>query len=319
MTQSMHVLVIGCGSIGRRHVDNLLALDAVGRVTVATSRPDCLEVFGTDPRIATVSSPEGVACDFAIVANDTDSHVGAAAALLQRGVPVLVEKPLSATPEDVDALMASAASILTGVAYNMRFLGVMPLLTGWLDSGALGTPYFARIEVGRDITAWRAGRDYRDTYSASRRRGGGVALDLSHEVDYMRFLFGDPAAWNVLTVHTGALEADVEDVFEGLYSFENRFLCSVHMDYLEHSARRSLALVTSRGRLTCDFIARTLTATMDLPAHPDPASLFDMAGTYRLEVAAFADAVAGRSAWPGATLAEGRRALELLGSKDDRR
>jgi predicted dehydrogenase len=135
----------------------------------------------------------------------------------------------------------------------------------------------------------------------------------------MRLLFGDPTAWDVRTARTGVLDADVEDVFEGLYSFGDRFLCSVHMDYLEQGARRTLALVTSRGRLTCDFIARTLTATMDLPQHPDPSSFFDMAATYRLEVAAFADAVAGRGVWPGATLADGRRVLELLGSGHDQR
>jgi predicted dehydrogenase len=315
MTESMHALVVGCGSIGRRHVVNLLALDAVGRVTLATSRPDCLEALGADPRIVTVSSPDGVACDFAIVANDTDRHVGSAAALLQRGVPVLVEKPLSASLEGVDALVASAARVPVGVAYNMRFLSVMRLLADWLDSGLLGTPHFARIEVGQNLTAWRSGRDYRDAYSASRARGGGVALDLSHEVDYMRLLFGDPTAWDVRTARTGALDADVEDVFEGLYSFGDRFLCSVHMDYLEQGGQRSFALVTSRGRLNCDFIARTLTATVDLPPHPDPSSLFDMAESYRLEVAAFVDAVAGRGAWPGATLVDGRRVLELLGER----
>lgn len=319
MTESMHALVVGCGSIGRRHAVNLLALDGIGRVTVATSRPDCLEALGSDPRIVAVSSSEGVACDFAIVANDTDRHVGAAAALLQRGVPVLVEKPLSSTSEDVDALIASAAGILVGVAYNMRFLGVIPLLREWLESGVLGTPYFARIEVGQDLAEWRPGRDYRDAYSASRSRGGGVALDLSHEVDYMRLLFGDPTAWDVRTARTGALDGDVEDVFEGLYSFGDRFLCSVHMDYLEHGTRRTLVAVTSRGRLNCDFIAGTLTATMDLPPHPDHSSLFDMAATYRLEVAAFADTVAGRGAWPGATLADGRRVLVLLGGGHDRR
>jgi predicted dehydrogenase len=319
MTESMRALVVGCGSIGRRHAENLLALDGIGHVTVATSRPDCLGALATDPRIVTVSSPEGVACDFAVIANDTNRHVGTAVALLKRGVPVLVEKPLSATVEGVDALIASASGISVGVAYNMRFLGVMPLLTGWLDSGALGTPYFARIEVGQDLAAWRSGRDYRDAYSASRSRGGGVALDLSHEVDYMQLLFGDPTAWDVRIACTGALDTDVEDVFEGLYSFGDRFLCSVHMDYLEQGARRSFALLTSRGRLDCDFIAGTLTATMDLRQHPDPSSFFDMAATYRLEVAAFADAVAGRGVWPGATLADGLRVLELLGSGHDLR
>jgi predicted dehydrogenase len=216
--------------------------------------------------------------------------------------------------EAVDALLASGSDTFAGVGYNMRFLGIISLLTGWLSSGALGTPYFARIEVGQDLKAWRSSRDYRDAYSVSTARGGGVARDLSHEIDYMRVLFGDPTDWTVHTGHTGAVGGDVEDIFEGTYSFAGRFICSVHMDYLEGSARRTLALVTSLGRLTCDFIGGTLTTTMHLAARSDQSSLFDMAKTYRLEVSAFADAVAGRAAWPGATLSDGRRVLELIGS-----
>jgi predicted dehydrogenase len=311
----MHALVVGCGSIGRRHAENLLELDGIGRVTVATLRPDCLGGLDTNGRIVTVSSAQDVACDFAIVANETFQHVETAVALLRRGIPVLIEKPVSASIEGVDTLIAAASGINVGVAYNMRFLGLMRSLSEWLGSGALGTPHFARIEVGQDLATWRSGQDYRDAYSASRSRGGGVALDLSHEVDYMWLLFGDPTASSVHKARTGALDADVEDVFEAVYSFGGRFLCSVHMDYLERGARRSLALVTSRGRLSCDFIARTITATFELPQPLDQQSLFDMASTYREEVAAFADAVAGRGVWPGATLADGRRVLELLGER----
>jgi len=313
----MHALVVGCGSIGLRHVANLLELDDIGRVSAATSRPECLATFGDDPRVVAVPK-EDVVCDFAIVANDTSSHAQTTQRLVGLGIPVLVEKPLAASDEGLEALAASAADTLVGVAYNMRFLGIMPLLKEWLGSGVLGTPYFARIEVGQHLAGWRRDRDYRDTYSASRAAGGGVALDLSHEVDYMRYLFGDPSGWDVRVARTGALEADVEDVFEGLYAFGEQFVCSVHMDYLEQSARRSLALVTSRGRLECDFVARTLAATFDLPSHPDAPSLFDMDDSYRREIAAFAGAVAGGQSWPGASLADGRRVLQLLEAQRDR-
>jgi len=314
----MHALVVGCGSIGLRHVANLLELDDIGQVSAATSRPECLAAFGNDPRVVAVSPQADVGCDFAIVANDTALHAETTERLLTQGVPVLVEKPLAAADEGLEALATSAGDVLVGVAYNMRFLGIVRLLKSWLDSGVLGTPYFARIEVGQHLAGWRGDRDYRSTYSSSRAAGGGVALDLSHEVDYMRVLFGDPSGWDVRVARTGALEADVEDVFEGLYAFGEQFVCSVHMDYLEQSARRSLALVSSRGRLECDFVARALTATFDLPPHPDVASLFDMNDSYRQEIAAFVGAVAGRQAWSGASLDDGRRILHLLEARHDR-
>ena len=80
------------------------------------------------------------------------------------------------------------------VAYNLRFLPVFREIERILREAVIGQTLFVRIEAGQHLGAWRPARPYALGYSASTARGGGVALDLSHELDYMRMLFGHPIA-----------------------------------------------------------------------------------------------------------------------------
>ena len=78
----------------------------------------------------------------------------------------------------------------------MRFLGAVRHIKEQLAKNLLGDIYFAQIEAGQYLPLWRE-RDYTESYSAHKSKGGGVALDLSHEIDYMRYLFGNPCSWKV--------------------------------------------------------------------------------------------------------------------------
>jgi predicted dehydrogenase len=200
------------------------------------------------------------------------------------------------------------------VAYNLRLLGVMRLLRELLDGGEVGRPLFAHIEVGQWLPDWRSGRRVTEGYSASIERGGGVALDLSHEVDYMFMLFGMPAEWRISTANTGILGIAAPEVFDGSYVFADGFSCTTHMDYLERLARRRIRIVGADGVIECDAIGGTLTLTRgeDVRVFDDPA-LFDTQGSYLAELEEFF-ALAGGASGAGhlPTLAEAERVLTLL-------
>ena len=91
-----------------------------------------------------------------------------------------------------------------------------------ISSGAIGSLYFAEIEVGQYLPAWSPLSDYRESYSARKERGGGAASDLSHEIDYMRYLFGDPVSWKIMKSKVSDLDINCEDVFKGLLSIFKR-------------------------------------------------------------------------------------------------
>jgi predicted dehydrogenase len=293
------VLVAGSGSIAARHMRNLLAM-GVGRVVVLSAR-DLRSVSPFDDArvVPTVTIPEDCP-GVAIVANDTALHVKTTRRLLEAGAHVLVEKPLAAgTSEELRDLVREVAATdrVVRVAYNLRFLGAIQRIAALLREGRIGTPLFARIEAGQWLPDWRPGRDYRDGYSASASRGGGVALDLSHEIDYMRMLLGMPTAWSTYRAVTGLLDGDSEDVFEGVYSFDDGALCSVHLDYLERQPRRRIRIVGSAGTIECDIPGQRLDVstggTVTALGEPD---LFDVERTYIREVEAFLAEIEGTPA-----------------------
>jgi predicted dehydrogenase len=321
----VNVLVVGYGSIGRRHLANLSASDRVHNIFVCTKRAldgDAGQRGKIRQTAETLPDffPHGVnshAIDFAVIANETHKHVEAALYLARRGVHLFIEKPISHNRNGLDELRNTsiAKGIKLSIGYNLRFLDAMAFIKKELGKGVLGKLYFARIEVGQYLPQWRPQRDYRDIYSASRDKGGGVGLDLSHEIDYMRYVFGDPAAWKVMKTKAGDLDIDVEDVFEGVYLYGNGFVCTVHLDYLQMKKERKLTVKGEKGTLTCDFAMQRIDVAVQTPGETTTScrneTLFDVTRTYVDEMDRFIDALY-HDTRPSVTIDDGIRVLELL-------
>lgn len=290
--------MVGSGSIAQRHVRNLLEM-RVRKVTVVTARDVSTDVTFTDPRVSVSRMIPNDPPRVAIIANDSDRHVETARRLAAHGVHLLVEKPIAVELTDDLAGLCSemrAGGLIGRVAYNLRFLGVMAEIRRVIDGGELGTMVFARIEVGQWLPDWRPNRPHDASYSASAGRGGGVALDLSHEVDYMRMLFGQPTVWCGRTSRTGVLGIEAPDVFDAIYSYPQGFSCTVHMDYLERTVRRRIRIVGTEGVVDCDIAARRMEVTTrsGTRVYDDP-ELFDVASTYVQEIVSFFGEVADPS------------------------
>ncbi|RJQ53088.1 MAG: gfo/Idh/MocA family oxidoreductase [Nitrospiraceae bacterium] len=310
----MKVLVAGCGSIGQRHVGNLIDSDRIHEIILYTQNRDCVKELDDKGKICFTPSLDGVTADFAVVANETCKHIDTAIQLAEKGLHLFIEKPLSHNFDGIDALREAVEKkgIKTFVGYNLRFLKAMEYIKERLSGGILGNLYFVKIEVGQYLPFWRKNRDYRESYSSSAERGGGVALDLSHELDYMRYLFGDPLRWKVFRTRTGELDIDAEDMFEGLYLYEEKFICNVHMDYLQKDATRTLRIKGSKGELFCDFLMGELTVSAgNARTVIKDAFIFDINKTYRDEMDHFMDIVE-KGTEPAVTLEDGIAVLKLI-------
>jgi predicted dehydrogenase len=311
------VTVAGSGSIAQRHTRNLLAL-GVEEVLLWTARDVAdVEAF-SDARVRRVAELPADAPDVAVVANDTDRHVETARRLIRAGSHVLVEKPVAPMLSDALSRLCDEvdeAGLVARVAYNMRFLPALVRVRDVVASGALGDTLFARIEVGQWLPDWRPGRPLAASYSASESRGGGVALDLSHEVDFMCMILGRPAQWCARATRTGALPIASPDVFDAIYGFEGGSTCTVHMDYLEKPKRRRLRIVGTSGVLECDIAAGTLVLKADGGDQDLSApGMFAGEATYTAEVLSFFAEVAGSGHGDVRlpTLREGADVLRLL-------
>jgi len=323
--------IIGCGSIGRRHISNLLKRRDIKKIIIITSMPPdkCVSLLSeTDKDIAKKKSiikisrslSDITGADFAIIANETYKHITTAQKALNYGIRnIFVEKPLAANLKDALHFKKIypywRKNILISIGYNLRFLGAIRKVKELIKKNIVGKIYFAQIEVGQYLPAWRPGSDYASSYSASASKGGGAALDLSHEVDYMRFLFGEPLRWKIFKTRVSQLKIDSEDIFEGMYLYPGSgFLCYVHCDYLQMPKKRSIRIVGSDGEINCDLVARQITIKKDKTVKTiRDEKLFDVSSTYVEEIDEFIKSVK-KNRQPQINLTDGIEALRLISS-----
>jgi predicted dehydrogenase len=312
----MDVLVVGCGSIGRRHINNLLAIRGIDRINIFTKRKDCPGLFGKDNgKLNVVKNLGSVKADFAILCDPTYKHAATAIKLARKRIPLFIEKPVARSYGEAEKVYRAAKKgrIKVAVGYNLRFLKALRYVKDCVASGRIGKPNFARIEAGQYLPDWRPYRDYRASYSAKKKMGGGVSLDLSHEIDYMRYIFGDPVRWKTAKARIGNLDIDCEDVFEGVYIYKNGLICSVHLDYLQRKPRRSIKVFGSRGSIECDIINKeiVLKRRTGSVSRIRGVAYFDIGKTYRDEIMEFIRAIRG-GARMTVSLADGVADLKLL-------
>ena len=258
----MRFVVLGAGSIGRRHLANARLL---GHTIVAIHDPDsarlseAARLVDGDARLTTREDEAlAVDADAVLVCSPTAAHVAQARAAVGRGRHVLIEKPMSHTLDGVDALVAEAAAarrtVLVGC--NLHFLPSLQLVKRLLGEGRIGTPLSARAHCGYYLPHWRPQTDYRRGYAARQSTGGGIILDSIHELDYLRWLLGEPREVFCYAGKLSTLEIDTEDNADLLLRFDYGAVANVHLDYLQRTYRRSCELIGEDGVIVWDYISQ---------------------------------------------------------------
>jgi predicted dehydrogenase len=255
-------LVVGSGSIARRHIANIKALFSqatVGCVS-ASGRELSLEEVGADIVYASIEEALGAEPMLAIIASPAPLHVDQAATFLRTGIPVLIEKPLSDSLESFaragEVLLANSTKI--EVAYNLRFMPSAIRLKALLDEQILGRIHSVSIEVGQYLPDWRPATDYRENVSARKALGGGVLLELSHELDYLTWLFGTFNSVYCVASNSGTLDVDVEDSAHAILSREDGLVASVHLDFLQRVPTRICKIIGESGTLVWNLLQNSI-------------------------------------------------------------
>ena len=266
----MKVLVVGCGSIGRRHIDNLTRIGGHELIAYRTRREGVAELAQRYGVRSVFSLEEALAQhpDVAIIANPTSLHVPIALEAVRAGCHVFIEKPLSHSMEGVDELlgMARERQRVVCVAYQWRFHPLLARVKALIDSGAIGRVVSLRAQVGQYLPDWHPWEDYRQGYYARRDLGGGVILTLSHELDYVLWWLGQPEAVTCFAERGGRLEIDTEGLAEMILRFPNGTLASIHMDYYQRTVTRTCHLIGEDGLVEIDLergVARTFFAARE--------------------------------------------------------
>jgi predicted dehydrogenase len=259
------LLIVGLGSIGRRHLRLMRELlpDAQIAVVTRTSEEE-MEPADSAERFSSIEEALAMRPDAAIVANPATMHVDAAKRLADSGVHLLVEKPLSSSTVGIAELMAAAQAngVMLMVGYNLRFLPSLLCFRDLLREKRVGRVLSVRGEVGQSLPTWRPGRDYRDAVSARTALGGGVLLELSHEIDYMRWMFGEVEWVRAVHLRQSDLEIDVEDTAHLILGMTGTagepIVAALNMDFIRHDATRTCTAIGSNGSLRWNGLADTV-------------------------------------------------------------
>lgn len=240
-------VVVGYGSIGARHVR---ILEELGHEVAVVSRREVAVSQRYADLAAALQQYEPA---YVVIANRTAEHRATLQSLneLQFGGAILVEKPL------FDA--AGADEVAPGrafVAYNLRFHPVLQRLRALLQGERILS---AQIYVGQYLPQWRPQSDYRVSYSAHADQGGGVLRDLSHELDYVTWLFDGWNAVSALGGHFSSLEIDSDDVFSLLLETPSCPVVSLQMNYLDRIGKRSIIINTDSHTIEADLVKGVIT------------------------------------------------------------
>lgn len=300
--------MLGTGSIGSRHLSVLRDCGAVPiAVPVRTSRLAGLAAEGFSCA-ASLEAARAEGAVAAVIATTTERHVSDIEAAIGLGLDVLAEKPLAVSFPAASGLPAKAAErgVRLFVAYCLRFDAGLQAFRRYLPR--LGEVRSVRIECRSFLPDWRPGRDYRQTYSA-RSGEGGVIADLSHEIDYAIWLFGDARAIMGLATNHGWLGIETEETAEAIWTMSSGGHISMALDYVSRKPARYVRANGSEGELVFDFLAGILTVTG--PGGETYEERFERCPNAKYEAQARAFIGAVKDGLPGA-LASAGEALGVL-------
>jgi len=201
----------------------------------------------------------------AIITSSTDRHMDDAIEMAKIGAHLLIEKPLCLDGSQFDDLvqLREEKNLTMCVGYNLRYVPSIRALKDMVVSRELGRLLHIKVDVGQFLPDWSPGVTYKESVSASAHRGGGVLLELSHELDYLQWIFGPMMVKYASLYHKSDLDIDVEDlaIFELVFLDARRgtpIPVSVTMDFCRRSCHRTCTVFGEEGTAEWDGVNQVL-------------------------------------------------------------
>ncbi|HOU67667.1 MAG: Gfo/Idh/MocA family oxidoreductase [Paludibacteraceae bacterium] len=253
----MKVLIIGLGSIAKKHIASLQKIEGIFEIyalrSSRTSKPydGVTDLFDIDEVMA-------MSFDFAIISNPTAEHKSALELVADMNIPLFIEKPLYHTLDIKDIVEKIVRKgTLTYIACNLRFLPCIQFIKQYLSDNHIRVNE-VNSYCGSYLPTWRPEQDYRKVYSSIPELGGGVHIDLIHEIDYLYWLFDKPKTVNKVFSHKSSLKIDAVDYANYCLEYDT-FNVSLVLNYFRKDSKRSLEIVAEEGTFNVDLLTDSVT------------------------------------------------------------
>lgn len=255
------ILVVGLGSIGKRHLKILRNFYPKADIRVLRHQYSNIIPKFSDGIYTKIKEALEFGPQIAVISNPLPYHMRYAIPLAKIGCNLLIEKPISENKKQIQQLinLRDEKKILVQVGYNLRFDKGIRYLKKLVSSKKFGKIFSIRCEAGNFLPNWRLNSDYTKEVSANKNLGGGVLLELSHELDYLQWLFGNIINISAKLRHHSKLKIDVEDTaYINLdISQKNKkslISASLNLDFVRHDSTRTCTVICEKGTVRWDGI-----------------------------------------------------------------
>lgn len=254
-----HLLVLGSGSVGKRHLRNFSSLGCL--VSAMDPRPDRLaeaaQVASLVQSFSDLETALSRASIFSgvVICSPPKFHVEQALAVLEMGLPLFLEKPVSPDAGSAARLVAAAqrtrVPLLLG--YTYRWWPPMREFKARLDRGVIGKVLHVRCVMSAHLADWHPWERYQDFFMSSKELGGGALLDESHLIDSVLWLFGMPTEVLGKVERLSSLEIETDDNVDAWLCYPNGSRILIHLDLYGRPHERSITATGEQGTLHWSF------------------------------------------------------------------
>lgn len=293
------ILIIGFGSIGRRHLRNLKTLGYKNFVLLRTGKStlpdDEITDIPTENNLNKALAHKPIAT---IIANPTSLHIKAALAAAKAGSHLFLEKPISHNLKGLKKLeqIVKDKNLIVGVGYQFRFHPEIKRLKNLLTKQEIGKVLSVQAHWGEYLPDWHPWEDYKNSYAAKKELGGGVILTLSHPIDYLHYLFGNVENVVAFQNQDNDLQIDVESNVDLRLKFKSGLIANIHLDYLQKPPQHYLQIIGQKEIIDINFL--------------DPQNNFDRNQMYIDEMVEFLSCISSNEQ-PLCSLSDGVKSLKI--------
>ena len=256
MLINLNVLIVGYGSIGKRHVQNLLSTTKFKIIICTTQKKSKLTKHKRCIFVNTIQEGLSYNPTIGFVTNVSNQHVKTAMLLANAGCHVFIEKPLSNSLNNTTKLLniVKKNNLVTLMGCNLRFHRCIQKIKSLLVEKSIGKIISVKVECGTYLPDWHPYENYSKSYAARDDLGGGVVLTCIHELDYLYWFFGDVKEIFSMTGKFSDLKIKSSDLSAIILKFKNNIIGEVHLDYFQRPEFRSCKIIGTKGTIYWDSV-----------------------------------------------------------------
>ncbi len=255
----MKFVIIGLGSIGKRHIKNLLNFGIKPHnITGIDPRQDRInetkKLFNIDSTYRNLNKLDK-SYNAAIICSPTSLHIKQAIFLAKKKINIFIEKPLNHNLSKINVLknIVKKNNIKVLITYPFRFSKHGQKLKEIVKSKKLGKIYFFRGIFSEYLPDWHPWENYTKFYMAKKNLGGGSLLDQSHLIDMCHFLFGEAKEiYGCINSKVSDLKVETDDLVNMNVKFKNGVMGNIHQDMIGRKHQKNLEIICKYGNIFWD-------------------------------------------------------------------